>query len=67
MRRNNKSHKKYRHTKQRKHRTPEDIMEKETKKNVKIIESYIKCKNDKGVSNQECLKIFQNLKFCINK
>ena len=68
MRRNNNSHKKYRHTKQRKHRrTRRHHGKGNEEKCKKIIESYIKCKNDKGVSNQECLKIFQNLKFCINK
>lgn len=71
MRRNNKSHKKYRHTKQKRqkrHRHTRRHHGKGSEEKCKnIIESYIKCKNNKGVSNQECLKIFQNLKYCINK
>ena len=32
-----------------------------------IIDTYISCKNTKSTSNEECSKLFQDLKHCINK
>ena len=32
-----------------------------------IINDYIKCKNEKGVSSKDCLTMFKQLKQCMNK